>query len=233
MLIPLIIFFAIFTQTTSGFGLALVSMPLLAGLLGIRTATPLIALVGATAEILMLARYRQAFNLRAVGRLSLASLAGIPLGVYFLRQIDATIVTRFLGLILLGYALYALFGPALPQLRHRAWAYGFGFVGGLLSGAYNTSGPPVVIYGACRQWPPAEFKSNLQGFFFLNSLMTIFTHSLSGNFTPDVWRYYVLALPAVALGLLAGFSLDKHLNPQRFRQIVLVLLVLLSLHLLV
>jgi uncharacterized membrane protein YfcA len=63
--------------------------------------------------------------------------------------------------------------------------------------------------------------------------MTIFTHGLSGNFTPDVWRHYVLALPAVALGLLAGFSLDRRLNPQRFRQVVLVLLVLLGLRLLV
>lgn len=77
------------------------------------------------------------------------------------------IVTAFLGVVIVAYALYALFNPTLPELAQRSWAYGFGFAGGVLSGAYNTSGPPVVIYGTCRCWQPAEFKSNLQGYFLL------------------------------------------------------------------
>ena len=232
MLIAIIIFLAIFTQAAAGFGLALVSMPLLVGLLGVRTATPLVALVGATAELIMLARYRHTFNLRAVGRLSLASLAGIPLGLVLLRRVDADIVTGFLGVVIVAYALYALFNPRLPQLVHRGWAYSFGFAGGVLSGAYNTSGPPVVMYGTCRCWQPAEFKSNLQGYFLLNSVMTIFAHGIGGSFTAPVWQSYLLTLPAIALGLAAGFSLDGRLDPQRFRRVVLVLLVFLGVRLL-
>lgn len=231
MLIVAIVFFAIFTQAAAGFGLALVSMPLLVGLLGVRTATPLVALVGATAEIIVLARYRHAFNLRAVGRLSLASLAGIPLGLFVLHRVDTDIVTAFLGVVIVAYALYALLNLKLPQLLHGGWAYGFGFAGGVLSGAYNTSGPPVVMYGTCCCWRPAEFKSNLQGYFLLNSVMTIFAHGISGSFTPSVWQAYLLALPAILLGLVAGFSLDGRLDPQRFRQVVLVLLVFLGVRL--
>lgn len=232
MLITLIIFAAIFVQAASGFGLALVSMPLLAGLLGIRTATPLVALIGVTAEVVMLARYRRAFSLRAVARLSAASLLGIPLGVYLLRRVNADWITAVLGIVIIGYALYALFSPRLPQLAHHAWAYGFGFTGGVLSGAYNTSGPPVIIYGACRRWAPAQFKSNLQGYFLLNSMMTLTAHSLGGSFTPVVWHSYLWALPGIALGLAAGFALDGRLNPHRFRQFILILLIILGLRLL-
>lgn len=232
MIVAVVIFLAIFTQSAAGFGSALVAMPLLTGLVGIRTATPLVALVGFTSELFLLLRYRAAFNWRAVGRLSAASVVGIPLGVYLLRRIDADIVTTGLGLLLVGYALYALFGPTLPQLAHRAWAYGFGFAAGLLNGAYNTSGPPVVLYGNCRRWPPAEFKSNLQGFFLLNSLVTLPTHALNGNFTTLVWHNYLLALPAVALGLWIGSKLGDRLDPGRFRQVVLVLLIVLGLRLL-
>lgn len=109
---------------------------------------------------------------------------------------------------------------------------GFGFVAGLLSGAYNTSGPPVVIYGNCRQWLPAEFKCNLQGFFLLNSAAVIATHALSGNFTRPVWQAYSLALPAIGLGLVAGFTLDKRIEPAVFRKIVLLLLIVLGVRLL-
>jgi hypothetical protein len=104
----------------------------------------------------------------------------------------------------------------------------FGFVGGLLGGAYNTSGPPVVVYGNCRRWSPQEFKSNLSGYFVVNSVMVVSTHWLSGNFTPEVTSNFLLALPALLLGFLFGQGMDKWLNPELFRKIVLVLLVLLG-----
>ncbi len=233
MIVMLIVFFAIFVQAASGFGLALISMPLLVGLVGIGTATPLVALIGITAEVFLLRRYWQALNFAAVKRLSLASIIGIPLGVYVLREGDGRLITTVLGVIVTGYALYALFGPRLPQLRQPAWAYGFGFLGGVLSGAYNTSGPPVIIYGTCRRWEPTTFKGNLQAYFLLNSIFTLSAHLISGNFTAVVWQNYLWALPGVALGLVAGKWVDGRLNPVQFRKGVLVLLVLLGIRLIV
>lgn len=207
-------------------------MPLLVGILGIRTATPLVALVGITSEIVILLRYRHALNIQAVAKVALASAVGIPLGVFLLRRVDAEIITRLLGIILIGYALYALFSPTLPPLTHPLWAYGLGFASGLLGGAYNTSGPPVIIYGSCRRWSPAEFKSNLQSLFLLNSLIALVAHILIGNVTQLVWHNYLVMLPGIFLGLVSGFSLDSRIDSHVFRRIVLVLLILLGLRLL-
>ncbi|MBK8904149.1 MAG: sulfite exporter TauE/SafE family protein [Anaerolineaceae bacterium] len=229
----LIVFFAIFVQAASGFGLALISMPLLVGLVGIGTATPLVALIGITAEVFLLRRYWQALNFAAVKRLSLASVVGIPLGVYVLREGDGRLITTILGFIVTGYALYALFAPRLPLLEQPGWGYGFGFLGGVLSGAYNTSGPPVIIFGTCRRWEPAAFKGNLQAYFLLNSFFTLSAHLISGNFTAVVWQNYLWAVPGVVLGLVAGKWVDGRLNPAQFRKAVLVLLVLLGIRLMV
>jgi len=49
-----IIFLAVFTQSLSGFGSALVAMALLPALIGIHQAAPLVALVMATIEIFLL-----------------------------------------------------------------------------------------------------------------------------------------------------------------------------------
>ncbi|MCZ7672281.1 MAG: sulfite exporter TauE/SafE family protein [Chloroflexi bacterium] len=87
-LVFLIVFAAIFTQTVTGFGLALVSMPLLALVLPIQVAAPLVALFGLVAELLLLLRYRTALNVRAVAVLIGASVVGIPVGVYVLGEMD-------------------------------------------------------------------------------------------------------------------------------------------------
>jgi uncharacterized membrane protein YfcA len=228
-----IIFFAIFTQSVTGFGLALVSMPLLTAVLGIQTAAPLVALFGLVAELILLIYYRQDFSLRVVWRLAIAALAGIPLGILALRTIDEQIVLTILGLVVAGYALYALLDFRLPTIQQPVWAYVAGFAAGILGGAYNTSGPPVIVYGNCRAWPPAQFKSNLQGFFLFNSVLIATAHLLANNFSPLVLRSMLVALPAVAVGILAGLSLAKRISGSVFRKLVLWLLLVIGVWLVV
>jgi hypothetical protein len=220
----IIVFLAVFTQSLSGFGSALVAMALLPGLVGIGVATPLVAAMAMTVEGCLLLRYRAALNLRAVWRLVVASLAGIPLGMLILRRFDENTTLTILGAIMAAYALYALFNLKPPGLNHPAWGFAFGLLAGMLGGAYNTSGPPVVVYGNSQRWLPAEFKSNLQGFFFINSVLVVSGHALSHNFTQAVVQSYLIALPALALGILGGISLDRRINPDAFRKIVLILL---------
>jgi uncharacterized membrane protein YfcA len=229
MLVTLIFFIAVFIQSSIGFGLGLVSMPLLVALLGIQIAAPLVSIIGLMAEVVILLRYRQAISLGIVTQLTVAALFGIPLGIFAVRMIDGRIITTLLGIVVIAYALYALLSPRLPKLAGKAWAYFFGFTAGILGGAYNTSGPPVIIYGNCRAWPPDEFKSNLQGFFLVNGLVIMTVHALSGNITNTVWQNVLLALPGAILGLLAGFTLSSRINPVLFRKLVLILLIILGL----
>jgi len=228
LLIVFIIFLAVFTQSLAGFGSALVAMAFLPELLGIRVATPLVAMVAMTLEGILLVRYRAVLNLRAVWQVSVASLVGIPLGMLTLKRIDEGSAMTILGVLIFTYALYNLFELRLPEMNHPAWAYTFGLLAGMLGGAYNTSGPPVVIYGNSRRWLPVEFKSNLQGFFFFNSIVVVFGHALSQNITPLVWQDYLMAIPALALGILAGVSLDRMINPVVFRRLVLGLLLVMG-----
>ncbi len=226
------IFFAIFTQSLTGFGSALISMPLLVALLGIQIAAPLVALVGLISEAMLMIRYRAALNTRLVWRLVIASLPGIPLGVLALAWLDEEIMTAVLGIIVLAYAAYAIFGRRPPQLRWPGWAYGAGFLAGILGGAYNTSGPPVILYGDSQRWPRDEFKGNLQGFFLINSMLVAGGHAWRQNLTPTVWQYLLISLLPIALGLWAGLALDKRLNALVFRKLVLALLVVLGISLL-
>ncbi len=231
IIVVVVMLVSAFTQTLTGFGSALVSMSILPPLLGIQVASPLVALMAITLELILLIRFRGAINFKAVWRLSLAALAGIPLGLVLARSISEDIVLTVLGVVLVGYSLYALITPRLPELKHPAWAFGFGFIGGILSGAYNVAGPAAVIYGNCRRWQPDEFRSNLQAFFLVNDAFVLINHGLAGNLQPIVWSYYLVALPAILLGIFFGLKLDRRINPDVFRKLVQVLLIVMGLRL--
>lgn len=230
--VAVITFLAIFTQTVSGFGSGLVAMVLLPTFIALRTAVPLVALVSLIGECLILLKYRHALNFRAVVRLAAASLLGIPIGLYALANIGGDLILRLLGLLTATYSLYALLNLRLPAIRQAGWAYGFGFVSGVLAGLYNVGGPPVVIYGTCRRWSPDEFRSNLQAFFIVNSLVVIAGHMLSQNYTLEVGQYFLVALPAVVAGTLAGVIAARYINPLAFRRLVFFVLLLLGLRML-
>lgn len=233
ILVGLVIFLAAFTQSLSGFGLALVSMALLPSVISLHIATPLVALVAVVIETVLLLRYREALDVRAIWRVILAALIGTPLGVLFLSQVDENLALSILGIVIAGYALYTLFGLKLPRLEGSLWAYSAGLVGGLLGGAYNTSGPPVIVYADCRGWQPDVFKSNLQGYFIISSLAVLVSHALNGNLTAQVWNAFWWTLPFISVGLIAGLSLDRRLNPFHFRRVVLVLLVVMAFRLII
>ena len=233
LLPALILFLGAFTQSMTGFGSALVAMAILPSLLGLPVAAPLVAATGLVLESMLTLRYRQSLRVDAIWRMLVASLIAVPFGVFLVRYVDERVALFFLGLLLVAYGIYALIGFRLPNLAHPIWAWVTGLLSGLLGGAYNTAGPPIVVYGNCRGWDAAQFKSNLSSFFVINSLFVTASHLASGNFTPDVTRTILFCLPATLLGFLLGQSMDKWLDPERFRKIVLVLLIILGARLMI
>ena len=228
-----ILFLAAFTQSLTGFGVALVSMALLPSVIDIKAAIVLVALVSFVVDTGVLTRYWRSLRFKDILPLILSSTLGVPLGIWLLRYVDEKIALAALGLVLVLYALYALIGFRLPELKRAFWAYIVGFISGILGGAYNTPGPPAVIYASCRRWEPDVFKSNLQAFFLVNSIVVLVAHATAGNFSADIWQMFKFGLIPIALGLAAGASLDRWINPLLFRKIVLALLIVMGVKMLV
>jgi hypothetical protein len=208
-------------------------MPLLGVFYELKLISPLIAVVGILAKALLLVKYHSAFEFKTMWRFTLASLIFVPVGVYALERLDDEIAMSILGGIVLVYAIYSLFSSTVLRLAHNFWAYLFGAIAGLLGGAFNASGPPVVVYASSRPWNPVQFKSNLQGYALVNGLFISLNHYLSGNMTGEVWQTFLYSIPAIIIGVLAGVSLDKFIKPEVFRKVVLYLLIVLGLRLII
>ena len=230
-LVVAVVFCAAFVQSLSGFGFALIVMPLITLVVGLRTAAPLVAMAGLTSYAINLIRYRQAVNLKEVLRMGASSALGIPVGMWALAHVDESLVTGLLGSILIAYAVYGLARPATARLCSPRWVYPAGFIAGCLGGAYNTAGPPVIVYGSLRRWPKGEFRAVLQAFFLFNAALIVASHYVACHLTADVINFYLYAAPALLLGILFASHLDGRLNADRFRSVVMVMILLLGLSL--
>ena len=176
----IITFLASFIQGVTGFGFALIAMPILSGLTSIYVAAPLVALITLTNNTMLGIYYRRSFDRKIVGQLLLGSVLGIPFGFLVLQFMPTAWLLTALGVLIVAYALYALIGPAIPSLQAKAWIYGTGFASGILFGSYNLPGPPVVLYGNSQHWPQEKFKSNLISFFWINAVLVVnFEHAAS------------------------------------------------------
>jgi uncharacterized membrane protein YfcA len=228
-----VVLFATLVRATFGFGDALVAMPLLVMIVGLKTATPLVALNACTIGLIILAGNYRAVRFGVAVRLIVSTFIGIPIGLTLLKGAHEGVMELVLAVVLLGFSLYQLTNHEGARLKSDRYSYLFGFVAGVLGGAYNTNGPPVVIYGSLRRWTPAEFRATLQGYFICTGLMIMAGHALAGLWTPKVGGLYAASLPIVFVSIWAGSHLHRRLHPEKFAKGVYLLLAAIATLLLV
>ena len=233
LLVSSIILLAALAQSITGFGVSIVAMSFLPGVIGLQTSVPLVTLIPIAGNMMLWYYYRRDFSFKAVGKLTIASLVATPLGVVLLDRIPEATALTGLGILIVSYVLFDWFNLSLPKLQSSFWAYLFGGVSGILNGAYTVNGPPLIIYGNCRRWTPQEFKGNLGALFFFSSVLAAFAHGFQGNITPQVREFAVYSLPTYAFGLWLGMVLSEKIDPFMFRRITLALLMVAGLKLLI
>jgi len=227
-MVVFIIFFSTLVRSASGFGNALVAMPLLALVIGVKEATPLVALAGLVIALTMLIREWRELIWKDTLVLLISSLAGLPVGLLILTAFPENIIQIILGVILIGFGFYNLLGIQLPVLENPALAVPFGFLAGILGGAYNASGPPVVIYGMMRGWKKEAFRASLQGFFFVSSLMIVAGHAISGLWSGQILKEFLFSLPGVILAVFLGEMIAKKITQENFNRVIYIFIVLMG-----
>ncbi|MEM6255186.1 MAG: sulfite exporter TauE/SafE family protein [Cyanobacteria bacterium P01_D01_bin.156] len=230
--IGLIVGLASFVQSLTGFGFALVAISLLPFFMDLQPAVSLVLVVSLVGNIALWWHYRDSFEWSRIIHLLGAGLLTIPIGVLGLHHIPEHLALQILGVFVLAYVIYSSLQLSAPDIQGRRWAYAFGAASGVLAGAFNTGGPPIVIYGNFNEWSPEQFKSHMPGAFSVMSVVAIATHLWQGHFDKMLFTQIGYATPFFVGGLGLGFWLSNYINAEQFRQVVLVLLGLIGLKLL-
>ncbi|MEM7063866.1 MAG: sulfite exporter TauE/SafE family protein [Cyanobacteria bacterium P01_B01_bin.77] len=233
LIIVITTFVAAFVQGVSGFGFALVAMPILSGVTSIQTAAPLVALTTLTNNLILCIYYRQSFDRNVIANLLLGSVLGIPIGFLALDYIPTALMLIVLGIVIVTYSLYSLISPVVPVLKSKLWAYGAGFLSGILLGSFNLPGPPVILYGSSQRWSQEKFKGNLTSFFWVSVAIVVVGHGFQNRISEEIIRQFLIAIPGFMLGLFLGVVLAKKFDPNIFRRVITVLLLVIGVRLII
>ena len=228
-----VVFLATLVRSALGFGEALVAVPLLALAIPVEVAAPLAVLVSVTVAAVVVLWDRHHVRVRSAGRLVLATIPGIPLGLLLLTAVPEPAVKAVLAAVILAFSGYCLAGRTPAEWPDDRLAWAFGFAAGVLGGAYGMNGPPLVVYGTLRRWPAGPFRATLQGYFLPASLLGLAGYWLAGLWVPAVTRYYLLSLPAVGVAIVLGRAISRRLAGPSFLRSIHVALIVIGATLLV
>lgn len=215
-----VFFLAAVIQAATGFGAALFSMPALLLFLPAEDALFASCLAGALLAGWGAITDRGHISRPQATRLTLAAVAGMPLGlVLLLRLEDQTI-----RLITLSVVVIAI----LSGLRRTPGVVSAGGVTlcGLTSGALlacsGVNGPPNVM--ALRSLPPARYRATLQSTFSLQDVAVVLALVVLGRATQTGVVVSAAGLLAVPFGWRLGSLLFARVDERRLRVMTLLML---------
>jgi len=214
---------------TSGMGLPLIATPILAGVFGPRLAVAIVTIpIFASNSLLLVQGFRKRELLRGIASLFVASAIGTAIGTLLLASLDQRTFALLITLVVVVFLARGdrLLGDDPAAMRARILGPLICFVGGVLQGTTSIASPLVGSYFHARRLAAADFVFTLAAIFEVNAVVQVIGYSVQGLFTPEVVALGLLGLVPTLLALAAGIALRGRLDPRRFRQFIVVLIVL-------
>lgn len=217
------VFVASLVQINVGFGFALLSVPLMT--LGLRTQDAVVVstFLGLLASGLQAWHGRRVAEWVLVRRLTLASLFGIPFGLVVFKQVDPSVLKLLLGIGVL-VATYLLVRQIDLVHRGPGLEWSAGFLSGALASSLSTNGPPLVVALQGRKLSMDAFRPTINAVFAASGAVSMLAFIATDEVRSQAVAGMILAVPALGLGIGLGLKVRRHINDQRARSAVLILL---------
>jgi uncharacterized protein len=232
--LPIVLISAI-AQSMTGFGFAVLAVPLLALVWPLPDAIAMSMLLSTVCVALTWRRTRRQAGLPIVRSLFIAALAGIPIGLLALQSLDARALQLIVGATTLAAA--AIFGfaalrnppPSVSKTPSFSWTVATGIVAGILTGSLSMPGPPVVLLLTATGILKSTSRATLTAFAILVypvGLIAITAQNLV-SFPTAVTT--LGQIPPVVVGTWLGDKMHALVSERAFSVFTLFLLVLAAL----
>ncbi len=226
----LIILVAFYVRAVIGFGSGLISVALLTLIFPIKEVVPVVLLLDLLGSVLLGAYDFKEMHWPELRWLIPGSILGLAAGSFILADTNAQNLTRFLGVFILAYVVYALLmkPERLPRIR-LPWGLPLGIFGGVVGSLYGGGGPPIVAYLQMRHLDKRAFRATFQGIALTDNILRGFMYVALALLTWQLAIGFLMLIPPVLLGLWAGNRLHMRINQRAFLLGTLALLTVVGL----
>ncbi len=203
----------------SGFGGALIFIPLASSVVEPRLAVAILFIIDLVMTLPMIPGAVRQADKREAGIMLIGALAGVPLGTLILARADPLAVRWAIIILVISLLALLVSGWRYHGKPTAPLTIGVGAVAGVFGGAAQVSGPPVVAYWLGGALPAATVRANLVFYFAMSSLITGVNYVFAGFFDVPAFALSLVAGPVFGLGVLAGSRLFGKTDDQVFRRI--------------
>jgi uncharacterized protein len=208
----------------SGFGAAMIFMPLASSVAAPRLVAALLLVIDFIAAAPLLPNAWRQADRNATAVMVAGALVGVPIGTWCLSRFDPVttrwIISCFVGALL----LLLLSGWRYRGHDHAALSIGIGGLSGFTSGLAQTGGPPIVGYWLGRPIGPVIARANILLFFGASDCFSLISYAVAGLITPDSIRFSLLVGPVYGIGVWFGSQLFGRASEKLFRTICYALI---------
>lgn len=208
----------------TGFGAAIVAIPMLAQFLPLRVAVPMLLLFDLVAGLLLGLKNRRSIHRRELLRLLPFLLIGMVAGVYLLAHAPERWLLAVLGAFAVLYASWNLLRKPTSVPVAPVWAVPAGLVGGAFTSMYGTGGPIYASYLARRVTNKDILRASVAALIFGAGWLRLAMFTASGFYNQQgLLMLAASLLPAAVLGYFIGSRLHARLSgAQAFKAVWLL-----------
>ncbi len=222
------VIFAAITRAFSGFGFALMAVPVFSLFLAPADSVVLSAILTIAVSSISRKAWWGKFPVEAARPMVAGSLVGTAAGVYFLSNASVDEFRLWIGLsVIAGCVALATVKPR-EQSASVGFAGGTGVASGLMNGAFAIPGPPVVLYVMATLHDPVKSRAFLMMFFFVSNLISMSMFTVAGIVTTAPFYLFLVAFPVMLLGDRIGAWLFLRSQGRAYRPIVMTVCVLVG-----
>jgi uncharacterized membrane protein YfcA len=208
----------------SGFGSALIFMPLASSMAAPRLVAALLLIIDFIAAAPLVPNAWKHADRNATAVMVAGALVGVPIGTYFLSRLDPVTTRWIISGFVFALLLLLLSGWRYRGKDHAALSIGIGGLSGFCSGLAQTGGPPIVGYWLGRPIVSAVARANILLFFGASDFFSVVSYAFTGLITSDAIRFSCLVGPVYAVGVWLGSRLFGRASETLFRGICYVLI---------
>lgn len=224
-----IVFAGALVFCTVGFGIGVASFPLLLLLLDPQTAVVVVNTVSLFMFSLVIWQTRHYLPVRQVIPVAAAGLLGVPVGIYVLRDADASILRIAIAGLIIALTLLAAVNRRWSLPKSMPLGIGAGFVVSVMLNAFGVGGALMVLAWLSHRMSSHALRGSLSLYFLVVEGAGVIGYGMAGLLTAERIQLIGVSVVPVMLGFGAAMLILRRINEVMFRRLVLVAIVATSL----
>lgn len=208
----------------TGFGSALIYMPLISAVYSPQVAAPTLLLFDTICSLPFALKVWPQATRREIVPVAIGGALFVPIGVAALLYVDVLILRWFIAALVLVALAVLISGWRYHGKPNRAASFGVGAMAGFGAGSVQIAAPPLLVFWLGGQNSAATVRANIMVYFILEGSLSIVAYLFTGLFDRQVTTLAILLGIPFAAAMAVGAYFFHGTSDGLYRRIAYVVI---------